>query len=132
MLQSGFHKWQHRRVQRSGDQEPAHARMRKDSSSVAKNQRSKDSSSRSNKGGGVPVWVESAGGWVGLTLSVRISASAYGMQGTPHNEQAGSQNPLALHGFTKFGGPEKGGIGGYKPRCLKLIVCSSPYRATRN
>jgi len=91
--------------------------MRKDSSSVAKNQRSKDSSSRSNKGGGVPVWVESAGGWVGLTLSVRISASAYGMQGTPHNEQAGSQNPLALHGFTKFGGPEKGGFGGYKPRC---------------
>jgi hypothetical protein len=50
------------------------------------------------------VWVESAGGWVGLTLSVRILASAYGMQGTPHNEQAGSQKPLALHGFTKLGG----------------------------
>ena len=50
------------------------------------------------------MWVESAGGWVGLTLSVRILASAYGMQGTPHNEQAGSQKPLALHGFTKLGG----------------------------
>jgi len=72
------------------------------------------------------------GGWVGLTLSVRISASAYGMQGTPHNEQAGSQKPLVLHGFTKLGGPEKGGFGGYKPRRLKLIVCSSPYRATRS
>ena len=80
----------------------------------------------------MPVWVESAGGWVRLTLSVRISASAYGMQKTPHNEQAGSQKLLALHGFIKFGGPEKGGFGGYKPRCLKLIVCSSPYRATRN
>jgi len=72
------------------------------------------------------------GGWVGLTLSVRISASAYGMQVTPHNEQAGSQKPLVLHGFTKLGGPEKGGFGDYKPRRLKLIVCSSPYRATRN
>jgi len=36
MLQSGFHGWQHRRVQRSGDQEPAHARMRKDSDSEAR------------------------------------------------------------------------------------------------
>jgi len=105
MLQSVFYEWQHRRVQHSGDQEPTHARMRKDSSS----------SSSSNKGG-VLVWVESAGGWIGLTLSVRTSASAYGKQGTPHNEQAGSQKPLALHGFTKFGGPEKGGFGGYKPR----------------
>jgi hypothetical protein len=89
---------------------------------------SKDSSSK----GGLPVWEESAGGWIGLTLSVRISASTYGMQGTPHNEQAGSQKPLVLHGFTKLGGPEKGGFGGYKPCRLKLIVCSSPYKATRN
>jgi len=54
--------------------------------------------------------VESAGGWVGLMLSVRTSTSAYGMQGTSHNEQAGNQN---LRGFTKIGGPEKG----YKPYC---------------
>ena len=42
-------------------------------------QRSKDSGARTaaaaaaaTRGGGVPVWGESAGGWVGLTLSVRI------------------------------------------------------------
>jgi len=98
-------------------------------------QRSKDSSSSSSssKGGVRQCGWSQQGGWVGLTLSVRISASTYGMQVTPHNEQAaGSQKPLVLHGFTKLGGPEKGGFGGYKPRRLKLIVCSSPYRATRN
>jgi len=84
------------------------------------------------RGGGRRCGWSQRGGWVGLTLSVRISASAYGMQVTPHNEQAGSQKPLVLHGFTKLGGPEKGGFGGYKPRRLKLIVCLSPYRATRN
>ena len=56
-----------------------------------------------------PGVVESAGGWVGLMLSVRTSTSAYGMQGTSHNEQAGNQN---LRGFTKIGGPEKVGFGG--------------------
>ena len=125
MLQSGFHGWQHRRVQRSGDQEPAHARMRKDSDSEAR-------TAAAARGGGRRCGWSQRGGWVGLTLSVRISASTYGMQGTPHNEQAGSQKPLVLHGFTKLGGPEKGGFGGYKPRRVKLIVCSSPYRATRN
>ena len=68
-------------------------------------------------------------GWMSRThVSVRISASASGMQGTPHNEQAGSQNPLALHGFTKFGGPEKGGFGIYKPLLLAdyvLIILQS-------
>ena len=38
MLQSVFHRWQHRRVQHSGDQKPTHARMRKDSSSSSSNQ----------------------------------------------------------------------------------------------
>jgi len=80
MLQSGFHGWQHREVQRSGDQEPAHARMRKDSSSVVKNQRSvissSDSSSRGNKGGGLTAdsthtgnvaGVGGVSGWMGRT-----------------------------------------------------------------
>jgi hypothetical protein len=52
---------------------------------------------------------------MGTRYSVRISASAYVLQGISHNEEVGSQNPLALHGFTKIGGPEKGGLGGYKP-----------------
>jgi hypothetical protein len=37
MLQSDFYGWQHRRVQRSGDQELANARMSKDSSSSSSN-----------------------------------------------------------------------------------------------
>jgi hypothetical protein len=59
MLQSGFHGWQHRIVQRSGGQEPAHARMRKDSDSEAR-------TAAAARGRGLPVWVESAG-WMGRT-----------------------------------------------------------------
>ena len=51
----------------------------------------------------------------GYTLefyNISFHASTYGLQGISDNEQVGSQNPLALHGFTKIGGPEKVGFGG--------------------
>jgi hypothetical protein len=31
-----------------------------------------------------------------LMIEIRLSASAYGMQETPHNKQAGSQDPFGV------------------------------------
>ena len=62
MLQSGFHGWQHRRVQRSEDQEPAHARMRKDSDSKARTAAAAAAAAR----GGVAS-VGGVSGWIGRT-----------------------------------------------------------------
>jgi len=83
MLQSGFHGWQHRRVQHSGDQEPAHARMSKDSSS----------SSSSNRAG--VAGVGGVSGWMGRTY-VRVLGISFCLRhaGDPTQRASGKSEPV--------------------------------------